>query len=78
MESAQPPSQHHHFIQLAAYYLWKQRGSPIGTPEIDWFHAEEQLREQNEHSSRKPALIAVAETVGSALGTVAGLVSLRQ
>ena len=68
-------SDQHQFIQLAAYYLWEQRGSPFGTPEVDWFGAEEQLREQSEHSSRKPALIAVAETVGSALGTVAGVVA---
>ncbi len=75
MESIQSESERRQFIQLAAYYLWKQRGSPLGTPEIDWFRAEEQLREQSEHSSIKPALIAVAETVGSALGTVVGLVA---
>jgi hypothetical protein len=27
-----------------AYQLWEERGRPSGSPEQDWFRAEEQLR----------------------------------
>lgn len=62
-------------IQLAAYHLWQQRGCPFGTPEVDWFRAEEQLRKEGEQPSEKLAIVAVAESVGSVLGSVAGLVA---
>jgi hypothetical protein len=73
MESVQSESQQQELIRLAAFFLWEQRGCPFGTPEIDWFRAEEEIRVQDEHSFVKPALVAVAETVGSALGKVAAL-----
>lgn len=28
-----------------AYRLWQERGSPIGSPEEDWFQAEKELRD---------------------------------
>jgi len=31
---------------LLAYEFWRARGCPEGTPEQDWFLAEEQLRHQ--------------------------------
>jgi len=31
-------------IAVRAYTLWEQRGSPIGSPDEDWFRAEEELR----------------------------------
>jgi hypothetical protein len=31
-------------ISALAYELWIQRGCPIGSPEVDWFRAEEELR----------------------------------
>ena len=31
-------------IALRAYHLWQERGCPIGSPEEDWFRAEEELR----------------------------------
>ncbi len=71
MESVQSESQDHELIRLAAFFLWEQRGCPIGTPDVDWFRAEEEIRAQREHSSGKPALVTAAETVGSALGKVA-------
>ena len=74
MESLQNESERRQTIQLAAYYLWQQRGCPFGAPEVDWFRAEEELRE-SESAARKPAIVAVAETVGSALGSVAGLMA---
>lgn len=74
MESRPTESERHEIIQTAAYYLWQERGSPFGAPELDWFRAEEELR-QSEYDSKTPAAIAVAAAVGSALGTVAGIVS---
>jgi len=31
-------------IELVAYEFWVQRGCPIGSPEEDWFRAEQRLR----------------------------------
>lgn len=30
-------------IAQLAYTLWQQRGCPIGSPEIDWLEAEQQV-----------------------------------
>lgn len=27
-------------IAERAYYLWERRGRPVGTPEVDWYRAE--------------------------------------
>ena len=60
----------HQEIELRAHELWLERGRPSGAPETDWFKAEQQL-------SRKPegALSRVAREVGTAIGTVVGLVT---
>ncbi len=34
----------HDTIARKAYELWMERGQPDGSPERDWFEAEEQLR----------------------------------
>lgn len=31
-------------IAVRSYELWQERGYPLGSPEIDWFRAEEELR----------------------------------
>jgi hypothetical protein len=31
-------------IEALAYQLWILRGRPIGAPAVDWFRAEEELR----------------------------------
>ncbi len=31
-------------IATLAYQHWIERGCPIGTPDEDWFHAEEQIK----------------------------------
>ncbi len=31
-------------ISALAYELWIQRGCPLGSPEVDWFRAREDLR----------------------------------
>jgi hypothetical protein len=73
MDSVQSESQETELIGVAAFFLWEQRGRPLGTPEVDWFRAEATLRMHREQSSGKPGLVTVAETVGSALGKVAAL-----
>ena len=30
-------------IQARAYELWQQRGCPDGSPEVDWFAAENEI-----------------------------------
>ncbi len=48
-----PPSEgaeaeNHEKIAELAYELWQARGCPYGSPENDWFRAEEQLEAHNE------------------------------
>ena len=31
----------HEFVEELAYKLWTQRGSPLGSPDVDWFAAEQ-------------------------------------
>jgi DUF2934 family protein len=31
----------HEFVEKLAYELWVQRGRPLGSPEVDWFAAEQ-------------------------------------
>ena len=33
-------------VERLAYWLWQQRGMPLGSPEADWFLAEELLKRQ--------------------------------
>jgi len=33
-------------VERLAYWLWQQRGSPMGSPDADWFLAEELLKRQ--------------------------------
>ena len=34
----------HEQIAKLAYALWQERGCPDGSPEVDWFRAEEELK----------------------------------
>ena len=48
-------------IERLAYWLWQQRGSPWGSPDADWFLAEELLKRQYkrfELSTREMPLFA--------------------
>jgi len=31
------------FVERLAYELWEQRGRPLGSPDVDWFAAEQAL-----------------------------------
>jgi hypothetical protein len=57
----------HQQIALRAYEFWQERGCPLGTPEADWFRAEQEL------TRAKGVLSRVAREVGSAIGTVVAL-----
>jgi hypothetical protein len=66
-------SPRHDEIEFLAFELWQERGAPHGTPEVDWFQAEDELKKECEHGSE--ALTAVARKIGSALGSVATLMT---
>jgi len=42
-----PVVDRHEEIEARAHELWIQRGRPIGSPEEDWFRAEEELRRES-------------------------------
>jgi hypothetical protein len=44
-EPMQVPLGVHSEISRLAYSLWCQRGCPDGSPEVDWFAAEQKFRE---------------------------------
>ena len=46
---------HHEFVEKLAYKLWVQRGRPLGSPDVDWFAAEQAVY----------ASLAVAGTINS-------------
>jgi len=37
---------HQQRIERLAYQLWQERGSPLGSPEDDWFRAENEFRRE--------------------------------
>ncbi len=39
-------------VERLAYWLWQQRGMPIGSPDADWFQAEELIKKQQEQFER--------------------------
>ena len=56
-------SHSHEEIAFRAYHFWEERGRPWGTPETDWFKAQQEL------SSELPGMLArAAREVGSVLG----------
>lgn len=42
--SASQPSDRE--IAVLAYHLWMERGCPIGSADVDWFHAEAELKSE--------------------------------
>ena len=57
-EEAAPASANYEEIAALAYEYWIQRGCPIGSPEVDWFRAEEQLNNQARSVAMAEALIS--------------------
>ncbi len=66
-----PSGDLHEQIELRAYQYWEERGRPWGTPDVDWFMAEQELAVVEPEG----ALSRIARTVGSAVGTVAAFLS---
>jgi len=40
----------HQEIERLAYWLWQERGMPMGSPDEDWFFAEQLLRRRYQRS----------------------------
>ena len=47
-EGSEPAPDHNQEIELLAYQYWEERGSPVGSPEEDWFKAEAHLLAEEE------------------------------
>ena len=58
-------------IERRAYQFWEARGRPWGTPETDWFQAEQELST----GASDGILSKVAREVGSVLGHAVALVA---
>lgn len=42
----------HEVTAKLAYELWERRGCPIGSPEVDWFEAEQALQVEQTNSNQ--------------------------
>ena len=47
----------HEVTAVLAYRLWEKRGCPLGSPEVDWFEAKNQIATA---LAKKEGLIALA------------------
>jgi hypothetical protein len=47
-------SAQHEQIEKLAYQLWEERGRPLGSPEDDWFRAEQEFIQSSDSPSRLP------------------------
>jgi hypothetical protein len=65
------PGCSHEEIELRAYHSWEARGRPFGSPDVDWFNAEQELAA----AEPEGVLSKVAREVGSALGSAVALLS---
>ena len=45
---ATPETADHDEISARAYQMWIERGCPLGSPEVDWLRAEEELKKGKE------------------------------
>jgi Protein of unknown function (DUF2934) len=58
-------------VELRAYQHWEARGRPSGTPETDWFNAEQELAAVEPED----VLSKLAREVGSVLGNAVAFVT---
>ena len=49
----------HEVTAVLAYRLWEKRGRPLGSPEVDWFEAKNQLATALAKNGALIALFAV-------------------
>jgi hypothetical protein len=50
----QPSHAQHEQIETLAYRLWQERGGPLGSPDDDWFRAEQEFVQRADSPSRLP------------------------
>ena len=48
----------HDVIKELAYEYWEERGRPIGSPEVDWYKAEQTMSSSNSASPVGPPFSA--------------------
>ena len=71
METGQSTTPPHRHIELLAYKLWVDRGAPFGTPDVDWFRAEDELKRTAAESDLP--LTMIAKKIGRTLGSIEAL-----
>jgi len=47
LQAAAPAAAEYSEIAALAYELWEDRGCPIGSPEQDWFRAEQEIHDRS-------------------------------
>jgi Protein of unknown function (DUF2934) len=47
-------NEQHEQIENLAYRLWEERGGPLGSPDDDWFRAEQEFIQRSHWPSRLP------------------------
>jgi hypothetical protein len=55
----------HEEVEKLAYRLWEERGKPLGSPDDDWFRAEEALIQRWDSPSPFPFSALMMEPVES-------------
>jgi Protein of unknown function (DUF2934) len=63
----------HSQIEILAYQFWLDRGAPFGSPDIDWFRAEDELK--NHGAQGEPPLTTIAKKIGQTLAAIETLAS---
>jgi Protein of unknown function (DUF2934) len=48
MDNDEQELNRHELIARRAYQRWQARGCPVGSPETDWFQAEEEITQDSE------------------------------
>ena len=54
----------HQEIERLAYRLWQERGMPMGSPDEDWFVAEQLLKRRYRSGLSMPEMPLAAFTMG--------------
>ena len=53
----------HEQIEKLAYRLWEERGGPLGSPDDDWFLAEQEVIHESDSPSRLPFSLLVMDPI---------------
>lgn len=53
----------HDEIERWAYQLWEERGRPFGSPDIDWFRAQEELLRHTDLAPELPFSSVLTEAI---------------